>query len=61
MYVVSEFGKVFQEYYFTIHHTNDPDGLEISIVSESCLIRYLEKIKENTDIKAEDNEKNKKE
>ena len=56
-YVCNQCGKVFQADDITIHYTTGDNGLEIVAICPSCLERYLDKTKVDTDRKDEDAER----
>jgi DNA-directed RNA polymerase subunit RPC12/RpoP len=56
-YVCSRCAKVFQADDITVHYIKGSDGLEIVAICPSCLERYLDKTKVDTDIKEEDAER----
>jgi DNA-directed RNA polymerase subunit RPC12/RpoP len=56
-YVCSRCAKVTQADDITIHYTTGENGLKIVAVCPSCLERYLDKTKVNTDIKEDENER----
>ena len=58
-YVCNRCAKVFQADDITIHYTKGSDGLEIVAICPSCLERYLDKTKVDTDRKEEDAERTK--
>jgi len=55
-YVCSRCAKVFQADDITIHYTTGDNGLEIVAICPSCLEKYLDKTKVDTDRKEEDDE-----
>ena len=56
-YVCNQCAKVFQADDITIHYTKGSDGLEIVAICPSCLERYLDILKVDTDRKEEDAER----
>ncbi len=56
-YICNNCGKVFQVEDITIHYTTDEKGLEIVAICPSCLEKYLDKTKVDTDKKEEDTER----
>ena len=58
-YLCSRCAKVFQADDITIHYMAGDNGLEIVAICPSCLERYLDKTKVDTDRKEEDAERTK--
>jgi len=56
-YICSQCGKVFQANDITIHYTTGDTGLEIVAICPSCLEKYLDKTKVDTDRKEENAER----
>jgi len=56
-YVCNRCAKVFQADDITIHYTTGDNGLEIVAICPSCLEKYLNKTKVDTDRKEEDTER----
>ena len=56
-YICNRCDKVIQEHDTTIHYTKGSNGLEIVAICPSCLERYLDKTKVDTDRKEEDAER----
>jgi DNA-directed RNA polymerase subunit RPC12/RpoP len=56
-YICNRCAKVFQANDITIHYTKGSNGLEIVVICPSCLERYLDKTKVDTDRKEDENER----
>ena len=56
-YICNRCAKVLQADDINIHYTKGPDGLEIVAICPSCLEKYLDKTKVDTDKKEEDTER----
>jgi len=58
-YICSRCDKVFQADDITIHYTTGDNGLEIVAICPSCLERYVDKTKVDTDRKDDESERRK--
>jgi DNA-directed RNA polymerase subunit RPC12/RpoP len=56
-YICNRCAKVFQADDITIHYTKGSNGLEIVVICPSCLEKYLDKTKVDTDRKEDENER----
>jgi DNA-directed RNA polymerase subunit RPC12/RpoP len=58
-YVCNRCGKIFQADDITIHYSRVDKGLEIIAICPSCLERYMDKAKVDTNREEDENERRK--
>jgi len=56
-YICNGCSEIIQEHDVTIHYAKGSDGLEIVAICQQCLEKYLQKTKEDTNRKKDENER----